>query len=506
MSKSETGTISSNSPKAEKFSREQNVKAAVTVEVVSGERPGKVFFAGRRFHFVGAGGVGMSGLAKLLVGNKAIVSGSDMQSSAAVDKLCKLGADIKIGHAEENIPEEVEAVVISAAIDVDNPEIRKALQNGIKVYKYAEMLGEVMDSYRGIAISGTHGKSTSSGWLTVCLDRLGLSPNYLVGAEISQLGDSSGSGESDIFIAEACEYDRSFLNLYPSISCIGNIEADHLDYYSGNEEIVEAFSAFACNTRRGGTLVANGNDENVGKVLEKVSSGCDFNVVTFGLKSDCEVRADNIRYERELTSFDVMVRNENIGKASIQPGGEHNINNSLAVTAMGIAAGVNPEAMVGVLGEFSGIDRRVMLKGVENGITVIDDYAHHPTEIRASLEAIRQKYEPRRVWCVFQPHQYSRTRFLLDDFAQSFTLADVTIVPDIYFVRDSLEMKKHVNADILAERIRGQNSESVHIDGFGKICDYLMENVKPGDLVVTMGAGDVWKVADGYIRRLREDS
>ena len=506
MSKSETGMISGKRQPGEVLSSEVDIKSSPDLEVVARPVPGKTYFAGRRFHFIGAGGVGMSGLAKLLVGNDAVLSGSDMQGSVVVDKLCELGAEIKVGHSERNIPADVESIVISAAIREDNPELQKALQAGVKVYKYAEMLGKLMGNYRGIAISGTHGKSTTSGWLTVCLERLGLSANYLVGAEISQLGDSSGTGESDIFIAEACEYDRSFLNLHPWISCILNIEADHLDYYRDEKEIAEAFGSFACNTRQGGTLVINGCDENAGRVLEKVVSTSNVNVVTFGIDEGCDLRAEDIRYEREMTIFDVIANTENIGRASIQPGGEHNINNALAVTAMGIAAGVEPRAMVEVLGEFTGIDRRVMLKGIERGITVMDDYAHHPTEIRASLRAIRQKYDPSRLWCVFQPHQYSRTRFLLDDFAQSFKLADVTIVPDIYFVRDSLESKKEINADILAGRIREQNSESVHIDGFGKICDYLQENVKPGELVVTMGAGDVWKVADEYIRRLRAES
>ncbi len=310
-------------------------------------------------------------------------------------------------------------------------------------------------------------------------------------------------GNGKYFVAEACEYDRSFLNLKPRIACILNIEQDHLDYYKDEGEIVEAFGEFARGVKADGVVVANGQDANVARAVGR-SGGRQCR--TFGLGERCDVRAENVRARDGLYGFDVYHNGEMLGSAGLSLPGRHNVMNALAVVAMWVSLGLEGEQVVELLGDFTGADRRLMLKGEVGGITVLDDYAHHPTEIRASLEAMRERYRPGRIWCIFQPHQYSRTRFLLDDFAKSFQFADVTIVPEIYFVRDSEAAKKEINSEILVERIREKSSEAVFIDGFGAICDYLKENVGEGDLVVTMGAGDIWKVADGYIQWLRKNS
>ncbi len=478
------------------------IKAAHVYEVVS---PGVVTgLAGKRFHFIGAGGVGMSGLARLLVKNSCIVTGSDQAHTAIIEKLCRSGADIKIGHNPDNINDKTEAVVISAAIKQENPELQKARESGIEIYKYARMLGQLTGRYNGIAVSGTHGKSTVGGWLVYCLKKAGVDTNFIIGADITQLGTSSGAGDSSYFIAEACEYDRSFLNLKPAIACILNIEADHLDYYSDVDEITEAFLQFARQVKPHGVLIANGDDPNVAKVISRLPE--DFHCDTFGVDQNCNFSAQNIKLKNGLHHFDVYHDGKLLGKTKISLPGSHNILNALAVVAMAIHAGVKPERILKLLDTFTGLDRRMMLKDKINDITVLDDYAHHPTEIRASLEAIRQKYQPRRIWCVFQPHQYSRTRFLLDDFAKSLTLADITIVPDIYFVRDTEAEKKKANSQILVDRIKSKGSEALFIDNFSKICDYLKQNVTAFDLVVTMGAGDIWKVADEYIQWLRTNS
>jgi UDP-N-acetylmuramate--alanine ligase len=475
------------------------VKAVHRYEIVDSEKTPSL--AGVRYHFIGAGGVGMSGLAKVMLKNKAIVTGSDQTQSPVTDKLTELGAQIRIGHNAGNIDEQTEAVVISAAVREDNPELVQARTKGCKVYKYAQMLGILCSRYEGIAISGTHGKSTTSGWLAYCLKEAGLDPNFIIGADIIQLGSSSGTGEGRFFVAEACEYDRSFLNLKPQIGCILNIEADHLDYYRDEEEIVEAFSEFASGIRRGGVLVANGADQNVAKVISRLP--LNVRCVTFGFAKTDNFSAQNVVLENNFYSFDIYHNGKLSGNAGISLPGIYNVLNALAVVAMGVSAGVNAGQILQALPGFTGMDRRVMLKDKARDITVLDDYAHHPTEIKASLEAIRQRYQPRKLWCIFQPHQYSRTRFLLKDFAESFKLADVTILPEIYFVRDSLQTKKEVNAQMLAERIRAKGSEAIFIDGFGAICEYLKENVSAGDAVVTMGAGDIWKVANEYIQWLR---
>ncbi|MHC4645579.1 MAG: UDP-N-acetylmuramate--L-alanine ligase [Planctomycetota bacterium] len=460
--------------------------------------------AGQRFHFIGAGGIGMSGLAKLLIRNSAMVTGSDQTESTITDILAQMGADIRIGHNTDNLDSRTDAVVISAAIKEDNPELKAARQRGLKVYKYAEMLGELMDCYAGIAVSGTHGKSTTSGWLVYCLKKAGLEPNFIIGADITQLGSSSGAGDGRYFVAEACEYDRSFLNLRPRIGAILNIEQDHLDYYRDEQEIVEAFGRFAHGVRPGGVLIAGGTDPNVAKVIGAL--GEDLCCKTFGLAPDCDFFAQNLELVDGCYAFDVYHSGQLLGPVRVNLPGIHNVSNALATVAMAVHAGMDPQAVLNLLPGFSGVDRRLTLKARLCEITVLDDYAHHPTEIRASLSAIRERYRPKRLWCIFQPHQYSRTRFLLDDFSESFKLADVTIVPDIYFVRDSEAAKKEINARILVERIKRNGNEAIFIDGFDGICEYLEKNVAGGDLVVTMGAGDIWKVTDGYVQWLRENS
>jgi UDP-N-acetylmuramate--alanine ligase len=459
---------------------------------------------GKCFHFIGAGGVGMSGLAQLMMKHEAIITGSDQMPSETITALCRTGADIKIGHCEENLNPRADAVVISAAIKENNPELRLAAKRGLAVYKYAEMLGMLMDRYDGIAVSGTHGKSTTSGWLIHCLKQAGAEPNFIIGALINQLGCSFGIGRSRYFVAEACEYDRSFLNLRPRIGCILNIEQDHLDYYRDEDEIIEAFADFARGTRADGVLIANGQDANTAKALGLLDGG--NHCLTFGLEKTCNYCADNIALDAGLYAFNIYEDGRILGRTRISLPGQHNILNALAVVAMAVNAGIDVDTVLESLGNFTGMDRRLMFKGKVGGIMVLDDYAHHPTEIRASLAAIRERYQPERIWCIFQPHQYSRTRFLLDDFAESFKLADITIVPEIFFVRDSQTARQEINAEVLVDRIRASGSEARFISGFPGICEYLKGKVSPGDMVVTMGAGDIWKVADEFFCWLRRDS
>jgi len=488
-------------------SYQARVKPAHRYEVV-GVRANPAI-AGKRFHFIGAGGVGMSGLAKLLIKNKAIVAGSDQTQTGVTDRLCQLGADIKIGHSAGNLSPDTDAIVISAAVKEDNPELKLARKRGYKIYKYAEMLGILCNRYDGIAVAGTHGKSTTSGWLVYLLKQAGADPSFIIGADITQLASSSGVGDGKFFIAEACEYDRSFLNIKPKIGCILNIEQDHLDYYKDENEIASAFGEFAFGIKPGGVLIANGEDPNVAEVIKDPRFRGGDNSLrceTFGLDKGCDFSARNIRLKDGLYSFDVYHNGRLLGPTQISLPGKHNILNALAVVAMAVNAGVEPRQVLRLLPDFTGIDRRLMLKATVGQITVLDDYAHHPTEIKASLAAIRDRFQPSRLWCVFQPHQYSRTRFLLDDFAESFKLADITIVPEIYFVRDTEAEKEEVNSQVLVERMRANGTEAIFIDGLDRICGYLKQNVTAGELVVTMGAGDIWKVADEYIQWLRRNS
>ncbi len=500
------------------------VKAAHQYEIA--DIMSRLKIAGARYHFIGAGGVGMSGLARFLIGKKAIVTGSDLTSGAIISRLNGLGARIHAGHRAEHLDPATDVVVISAAIQESNPELQAARQRGCRVVKYAQLLGELMNHFQGIAVGGTHGKSTTSGWLVYCLKQAGIDANFVVGADILQLGGSSGAGDSDIFVVEACEYDRSFHNFKPTIACILNIERDHLDCYKDEEEIIESFCQFARGVRPDGLIVAGGDDSNVRKMLrlmkddgssliegQSSSSVCNrLSVVTFGLDPQCDFSARNLREVDGFYHFDVCRNGRRLGPARISLPGLHNVRNAMAVIAMAVSAGVEPDRLLDAgekggspLQGFLGMDRRIMLKGQYDGISVLDDYAHHPTEIQASLKAIRQRYQPKRLWCVFQAHQYSRTHALLDEFANSFAQADKVILPEIYFARDSQASCSAVNAEILADRIRRSGTDAEHIATFDAVCDHLEQQVSAGDVVVTMGAGDIWKVADEYIQRLRRD-
>ncbi len=458
--------------------------------------------AGTKYHFIGAGGIGMSGLARILLKQNAIVTGSDQIPSLVTDKLNQSGAQIKIQHCEKNFKPDTNVVVFSAAVKADNPELIAARQKGCPIYKYARMLGILMDSFDGVAIAGTHGKSTTGGWLVYLLKKAGLNVNFVIGADIIQLGTNSGTGNSNLFIAEACEYDRSFWNLHPRVAAILNVEPDHLDIYENEQNVVDAFRHFAAGIRDGGLVVANYMDSNVQKIMKQLPQ---VRFVTFGLSQNCDFYAESIELNDGLYRFDVYHKASCLGKARISQPGRHNILNALAVVAIAVNCGADGRQIVGMLGDFAGMDRRLTFREKIGGITVIDDYAHHPTEIKASLEAIRQRYRFKRLLCVYQPHQYSRTRFLLDDFAESFKLSDITIVPEIYFVRDEQATKKVINAELLVERICRAGSNALFIDGFSRTLDYLKQNTKADDLVVIMGAGDIWKLSYEYIQWLREN-
>jgi UDP-N-acetylmuramate--alanine ligase len=490
------------------------IKAVHRYEVV--ETMNRPRIAGTRYHFIGAGGVGMSGLARFLLDKKALVTGSDQTGGVATARLNRLGADIHIGHCPENLGPATDTVVISAAIRESNPELQVARQRGCHVYKYAQFLGELMNAFDGIAVSGTHGKSTTSGWLVYCLKQAGFDVNFVVGAEILQLGGSSGSGDSEYFVAEACEYDRSFQNLRPQVACILNIERDHLDCYKDEEDIVESFYQFARGTRPDGLIVANGTDPNVAKVLRRIAAdgggdstnhqssiGNHQSIVTFGLDPTCTFHAGNIREIDGYYHFDMFQDGQKLGSTRISLPGLHNVFNATAVVAVAVSIGVPPDRVLDTLGGFRGMDRRLMLKGQFAGVTVIDDYAHHPTKVQASLKALRERYRSARLWCVFQAHQYSRTQSLLEEFAASFAEADKVLIPEIFSARDTEASRQAVNAAILTERIRAHGTDAQYLGSLGAVCDCLEQNVRAGDVVVTMGAGDVWKVADEYIQRLR---
>jgi UDP-N-acetylmuramate--alanine ligase len=463
------------------------------------DRPDGSPFRGRRVHFVGIGGCGMRGLAAVLMREGAIVSGSDRQGSPHMDHLAELGAQVAVGQRAENLPEQLDRVVISAAIKPDNPEYAAALQRQIPIVKYATLLGEAMKAHCGVAVAGTHGKSTTTGLLAYMMTLAGLDPSYVVGADVPQLGGGSRAGSGVTFVAEACEYDHSYLKLYPRLAAILNVDFDHPDCYRDLAAVKASFAAFAALVPGDGLLVVNGEDRNVPEVVELISAP----IETFAIDNEqADWRAVNVQSFRGQCRFDLFYRGRKLGHARMKLPGRHNVMNALAAAALATHCGADPDAILRSLETFTGVGRRMELRGISRGITVVDDYAHHPTEIQASLRAIADAYEPERLWVVFQPHQHSRTRFLMEDFAKSFAAADVVLVPDIYFVRDSEAEKQAVSSEDLVSEIRRMGGDARYLKSFDEIASVLGDELRPGDCLVTMGAGSVYQVADRVLEVL----
>ncbi len=478
----------------------QGMETAKKAIVLAPGRKGT--FAGKSIHLIGVGGSGMRALAKMLLDHGAKVSGSDQARCGAIDRLVRDGAVVHIGQNGQNLPEKCDLVVYSAAIHEQNPELLSARQKGLEVVKYSQMLGRLMDERVGIAISGTHGKSTTTAMVAYALSAGGLEPSYIVGASVEQLGGPSGAGAGKHFVAEACEFDRSFLNYHPTIAAILNIEEDHLDCYQDLAAIIEAFRAFASQVQPEGVIIANGEDRNVAAAVASATA----EVQTFGLSANCTWRGMNMHAHQGRFAFDVLFRDAKYCSLELLLPGLHNAYNALAATAALHHAGMSTEKAAQLLGQFTGTHRRMTLKAQHKGVTVVDDYAHHPTEIQVTLRAIRDFYQPRRLMCVFQPHQHSRTRFLLKDFARSFGAADEVIVPDIYFVRDSARERDYVSSEDLVSQIRLNAGTAMYLKTFDDINRHLQSTLKSGDLVVTMGAGNIWEVADETVRWLGRDS
>ena len=447
-------------------------------------------FTGRRVHFIGIGGSGMSGLARMLLDDGAIVSGSEPNPNKTTFELTKRGAKISRSQVGELLSKSVDLVVRTAAVPDTNHEFVAARALGIRTIKYAEMLGEVMGERFGVAVAGTHGKSTTTAMISYALLTCGGDPSFVVGGTVPQLGGGSRSGASNLFVAEACEYDRSYHNLRPRLALITNVEEDHLDCYKDIDDIVDSFRAFCGLLPADGLIVANGADENVERVLagqkarvERVGigDGFDWSTTPTGIQNGCH--SGEIRHNGKV-----------VGKLKLSVAGEHNLFNATMAVAACAACGIDPAKSADAVSGFTGVDRRMSHVGTYRGATVVDDYGHHPTEIRATLAALRERYTPKRLFCVFQPHQHSRTRFLLDDFATAFTAADETICPDIYFVRDSEAEKQAVSAKDLVDRVNNNGQRARHIAEFPAIVHHLKREVNEGDLVVTMGAGNVWEI------------
>lgn len=440
-----------------------------------------------KIYMIGIGGISMSAIAHMLVDFGYRVSGSDAKSSHITDMLKGMGADVRIGQKADNI-DDPDLVCYTAAISKTNPELVKARTLGVPVLERAELLGALMEYYKyPIAVAGTHGKTTTTSMLSLVLLAADTDPTILVGGELAQIGGNFRLGKRDYLALEACEYVESFLHFKPFLSIITNVEEDHLDYFSNINHIISSFRKFASLTSPHGCNIVCSDDKNVCQVVQNV----DKKVVSYGLedKNADYTAADIVTESDGSQKFSVCRHGEAIANIRLKVAGRHNILNALAVTAAADFLGLPMSAVERGLADFSGAKRRFEHIGSINGCDVVDDYAHHPTEIRETLAAARSMGY-KKIWAVFQPHTYSRTRTLLDDFAQTLALVDHVLIADVYPARESYDGTIH-SCD-LAAKIRG----AVYINDMKAIERYLKENVGKGELLITLGAGDVNKI--GY--------
>ena len=454
-----------------------------------------------KWHFIGIGGAGMSALASALLDRGARVSGSDIAESDTTRALASRGAQVYIGHDAANLGD-ADRVVYTGALAPDNPEVLEAERRGLSLVKRAQLLGELMDTRQGIAVGGTHGKTTTSAMIAWVLAISGHDPSYMVGGTIRGLGAGGHWGAGDILVAEADEYDRSFLHLRPQIALIANIESDHLEYYGSYDAIREAFGQFARSVREGGLLLLYAEDPEALRLHdalleEKVS----FRVQLYGLTENAIWRATHMKANnRGGSDYGAIYDGQEAAHVSLAIPGTHNALNSLAALAACVELGVDVEEAARQLGEFAGAGRRFEIKGEVGGITVVDDYAHHPTEIEATLRAARQRFPNLPIIVVFQPHTYTRTRDFLDDFARVLSEADHAIITEIYASRerDTLGMSGAMLANLIPRATFAPTLEEAATASLN-----LLRSLPDGGVLVTMGAGDVWKVGDEALEELR---
>ncbi len=452
----------------------------------------------RRVHLIGIGGIGLSAIAKILLARGDQVSGSDLKSSPITDDLAKQGAKISIGHRAENIGD-AELVLITSAAHDNNLEVIEAKRRGIRVVKRYDFFPELTQGKKVIAVAGTHGKTTTTGMIASVLVQARLDPSVIVGGRIPELSGNARAGRGEYFVVEADEYDRAFLGLRPSIAVVTAIEMDHPDIFASVGDVQKAFRAFLALVDKGGAVVAHGDSESVERELGLVE--CE--VVRYGFGADNDYRALNVKQNKEGgMDFQVSQKNDEIANFTLRVPGKHNVLNSLAAVAVADRVGVDRETTRRVLQFFVGAERRFEVKGDFGGVTIVDDYAHHPTEIRATLAAARDRYAGRAIWAVFQPHTYSRTKALLDGFAQAFRDADHVIVTDIFAAREQNELG--VSARDIVTRM--QHRDAQFMTQLDDAADYLTQTLKSGDVLITLGAGDVNRVGELVGAKLRQRS
>ena len=453
----------------------------------------------QRIHFVGIGGIGMSGIAEVLLNLGYKVSGSDLKSSAITSRLASLGAQTFEGHRAENV-QGADVVVTSSAISHENPEVAEARRSHLPVIQRAEMLSELMRLKYGIAVAGMHGKTTTTSMVAAVLAAGGLDPTVVVGGRVDAMGSNARLGKSQYLVAEADESDRSFLKLSPILSVVTNIDREHMDCYRDMDDVRRTFVEFMDRVPFYGMIVACNDNDDLRELLPKVER----RVVTYGTKNGSDFLISDRMWAADpgdpLSRFRVSYRGRDLGEFKLNVPGEHNVLNATGAIAVGVGLDINPEHIRGALAEFRGVDRRFQKRGDAAGITVIDDYGHHPTEIKATLAAARQ-CGYRRLLVIFQPHRYTRTQLLMDDFCSAFRDADLIFMLDIYAASE--KPIEGISGKALAERVRDRNGRPAQfVASFPDAVEAIAKNAQTGDMVLTLGAGNVSQLGPQIIERL----
>jgi UDP-N-acetylmuramate--alanine ligase len=450
-----------------------------------------VFHKIRKIHFVGIGGIGMSGIAEVLLNLGFTVTGSDLRTTDITTRLEELGAQVLYGHKGENV-QDADVVVTSSAVRQDNPEVLEARKRSIPVIQRAEMLAELMRMKYSVAVAGAHGKTTTTSLVASVLRNAGLDPTCVIGGRLNSLGTNAKLGSSKFLVAEADESDGTFLKLFPTVAVVTNIDLEHLDFYKGLDDIKAAFLTFVNKVPFFGLVILCLDNENLASLIPSIGR----RYVTYGLSEKADLRAVDLRNDGFGTTFGVVYQGEKLGEIHLSTPGVHNVVNALAAIAVGIELDIDFELMRDALGQFSGIHRRLELKWKDR-IRLIDDYGHHPTEIKATLSAIRSVWKG-RIIVAFQPHRYTRTRALADEFVTSFGEADVLILTEIYAASE--ERIEGISGSLLADRIRAGGHKKVEFAPTKEeVVRLVSEIAEPGDMVVTLGAGDIYKVGDELV-------
>ncbi|MFD9205623.1 UDP-N-acetylmuramate--L-alanine ligase [Streptomyces sioyaensis] len=453
-----------------------------------------------RPHFIGIGGAGMSGIAKILAQRGARVAGSDAKDSATAQALRALGVTVHLGHAAGHLAEDASSVVVSSAIRPDNPELAAAQERGIPVVHRSDALASLMEGLRPIAVAGTHGKTTTTSMLAVSLGALGLKPSYAIGGDLDAPGSNAEHGAGEIFVAEADESDRSFHKYAPEVAIILNVELDHHANYASMDEIYESFETFVGRIRPGGTLVIAADQPGARELTERISGRHDIEVVTYGESADADVRILKVNPRGLTSDVTVTLTSGKILTFTVSVPGRHYAHNAVAALAAGVALGLPPHNLASALGKYTGVKRRLQLKGEAAGVQVIDSYAHHPTEMTADLEAIRGAAEGSRVLVVFQPHLFSRTQELGTEMGQALALADASVVLDIYPARE--DPIPGITSTLIIDAARAAGADVTPESDQAAVPEVIAGMAKPGDLVLTMGAGDVTDLGPAILSRL----